>query len=230
MKKYSITAEKRSVTGKKVKNLRKQGILPVNLYGKKVKSQSLQVPVIEFSKLYKEAGNTGLIEVTVKGDSKPHSSLIENVQIHPILDTVLHADFHEVSLTEKLTVAVPITLTGTSPIAEKHQGVLLQLMDEIEIEALPTDIPEEIVIDISGLDEIGKEITTAAIKESKTFKLVNEEDEVIVRINPLEKEEEPAPAPAPAEGEAEGAEQPAAEGAEAPAAEAKPDEKKEEAK
>jgi len=228
MKKYSIAAEKRTVTGKQVKKLRKQGILPVNLYGKKVASQSLQVPVIEFTKLYTEAGNTGLVELTVKGDKDTHSSLIENVQIHPITDAVLHADFHEVSLTEKLTVAVPVKLIGESPIAEKHQGVLLQLIDEVEVEALPTDIPEEITIDISGLDEIGKEITTAAIKASKSYKLVNDEDEVIVRINPLEKEEAPAPA-APAEGEAV-AGQPAEGEAQVPAAEGTPPEKKEEAK
>lgn len=201
MKHYSLTVEKREVTGKKVKKLRKEGTLPINLFGKKIKSQSLKVATIEFSKIYDQAGTTGLIELTVKGTKESHPVLIHHVQVHPVTDTLLHADFHEVELKEKMFVEVPVHLEGESPAAAQHTGVLLQVMDRLEIEALPTEIPDEIIIDVSILKEINDEIKVGDIKVKGNYTIVSDRNALVVKINPLEKEEEPEPV-APAEGEA----------------------------
>jgi large subunit ribosomal protein L25 len=98
--------------------LRKQGILPSNLFGKKIKSQALQIALNEFEKVWKEVGESGLIDIEV--GEKVHPVLIHNVQIHPVSGMPLHADFHEVSLTEKTTAKVPIELIGESPAVKQN--------------------------------------------------------------------------------------------------------------
>ena len=99
MKREKIKAVKRTILGKKIKNLRKKGILPANLYGKKIKSQALEVNLDEFRKFYKNAGKTTLIDVEL--DSKSYPVLIHKLQVHPVTEDFLHVDFHMVSLEEK---------------------------------------------------------------------------------------------------------------------------------
>ncbi|MBI4136800.1 50S ribosomal protein L25 [Candidatus Roizmanbacteria bacterium] len=209
---HNLSAEKRTVLGKKVKQLRRTGSLPANIYGKTITSQSVQVGAKDFQSVYTQVGETGLVELTVSGEKKPHHVLIHQPQQHPVTGEYLHVDFHEVALTEKMRVQVPIELIGESPATEKAVGVLLQLMDEVEVEALPTDLPEKIDIDISNLKEVDDMIKVSDIKAQAGFTITEEPETVIVRVNPLEKEEAPAPAPAaeaaegeeaaPAEGEA----------------------------
>lgn len=201
MKVHKLNAEKREVTGKKVKHLRKKGVVPANIYGKTVKSLAIQVPLADFQKTYEEVGETGLVELTVAGLKEPRHVLVHNVQIHPISDDFLHIDFHEVALKEKIRVPVPLTLIGESPVTNQKTGVLLHILDEVEVEALPTDLPEEINVDISTLAEIGDEIKVSDLKvDTSKITVITEGDRTIVKINPLEKEEAPAPVAAPAEG------------------------------
>ena len=110
MKRYKLAVEKRKVTGKKVKKLRKEGIFPANIYGKDVKSLAVQVPYKEFEKVYKEAGVTGIVDVSVDGEIRP--SLIHNVQQDYYKHTLLHADFFQVNLKEKVKTTVKIIVIG----------------------------------------------------------------------------------------------------------------------
>lgn len=178
--------------------------MPANIYGKKIKSLAVQVKADEFQKVFSEAGETGLVEL--KLGEKVHPVLIHNVQLGPVSDLPLHIDFLEVSLKEKVTATVPIELIGESP-AEKEGGVVVQQMHEIEVEALPTDLPEKIEVDISGLAEIDQAIKAGELKVDKTKVEIKEDPErIVVSIAPPAKEEEVAPPPvaqeAPAEGEA----------------------------
>jgi len=233
MKKTSIKAKTREIIGRKVKKLRKEGEIPANLYGKKIKSISLQVKSDEFKKVWAEVGESGLLEVEV--GEKTHPVLIHNVQVHPVSGEFLHVDFHEVSLTEKTTAMVPVELTGESPAVKQSLGVLLQTMSELEVEALPADLPESLVVDISGLAEVENQITVGEIKIDSKIKLLADPSEVVVKIGALQKEEVVAPPvteEVPIEGEAApSGEVSAEEGAsgEAPVAgeEAKAEEKKE---
>ena len=111
-----LKAEKRKVEGRKVKTLRREGILPANVYGKDVKSLSIQVSLKEFSKVFKEAGETGLVEIEIGKEKRP--VLVNNIQYDPVTDLPLHVDFHQVDLKKKTTASVPIEFVGDAP-AEK---------------------------------------------------------------------------------------------------------------
>ena len=199
-KTIQLSVEKRNVTGKKVKQLRKQGILPANVYGKSVKSLAVQSSVKDFDSAYKQVGETSLLELSVKGEKSPRHVLIHNLVKHPVSGEYIHADLHEVSLKDKMTVDVPIAIVGKSSASEKNIGVFLQITNDLEVEGLPADLPEEIEVDISSLNEIGDEITVSNVKASGNFTIKTNPETVIARINPLEKEVEPEPVPAEAEG------------------------------
>lgn len=216
MERPKIQAKKRTILGRKVKKLRREGLLPANLYGNKVKSQALEIPIKEFQKVYDQVGESSLVDLMVDGEAKP--TLIHNVQLHPVTDEPLHADFHQVSLTEKTTATVPIELIGESPAVEAKIGILIQPISEIEVEALPQDLPERLTVDISKLAQVDDAMTVAEINIDKTkVEIKANLEEVVVKIEPLAKEEVVAPPP-PTEGEEVIAEGPLAEGEEAPVA------------
>ncbi|MBI2007192.1 MAG: 50S ribosomal protein L25 [Candidatus Blackburnbacteria bacterium] len=210
-----LTAQERKVFGRKVGRLRREGILPANIYGKKIKSLAVQVKQEEFDKCFAEAGETGLVELKV--DNTVHPVLIHNLQRDPVTDQPLHADFLEVSLKEKVTATVPVELVGKSP-AEKEGGVVVQQMHEVEVEALPTDLPEKVEVDISGLTEIDQAIKAGELKVDKTKVEIKEDPErIVVSVAPPAKEEEAAPPPVAEEAPAEGEQAPTEETAEVPA-------------
>lgn len=194
MKRPKIIAEKRETLGRKVKKLRREGLLPANLYGKKIKSLALQLKIDDFQKIWREAGETGLVEVEI--EEKIHPVLIHNVQIHPVSGFPLHVDFHEVSLTEKTTARVPIELVGESPAVEQKIGVLIQPLSEVEVEALPADLPEKLTVDISGLTEVDHAVTVADILlDKERVKILAELKEVVAKVVASTKEEIVVPPP-----------------------------------
>jgi large subunit ribosomal protein L25 len=189
-----LTAKSRKIFGRKVKKLRREGILPANLYGKKVKSQALELPVVDFLKVFKQVGETSLVDLKINSQTRP--VLIHNLQVHPVTDEPLHADFHQVSLKEKTTADVPVEIRGDAPAVEQKKGILIQPLDEIEVEALPTDFPEKFVVDISKLEEVDQAITVADLDyDKKKVKILADPGEMVVKINPLEKEEVAPPPP-----------------------------------
>jgi len=199
MNKQVLKAEKRKLFGRKIKSLRKEGILPANIYGKKVKSLAIQFPLNEFEKIYKEVGETGIIEVAVDKAKRP--ALIHNVQLDPVTDFPLHVDLLQVDLKEKVTTNVPVELIGESP-AEKHGlGTVVQHLDEIEVEALPTDLPERFEVDTSKLEEVDNAIVVKDLEvDTKKIEIKSDPEQIIVKVEPLREEEEELP-PAPSEEE-----------------------------
>lgn len=224
MQQIPLAAEKRTVLGRKVKNLRREGLIPAHIFGHKVPTIHIQVKKSDFAKVYDAAGETGLVELAV--DSQKHPTLIRSVQTHPVTDEPLHIDFYQVNLAEKVKVNVPIEILGEPPAVEKKVGLLLTPLPEIEIEALPIDIPESIQVDVSKLENVGDEIKVKdlAIDRSK-IEVQADEELVIAQIGELvTKEMEAVEAEIEAEqAEAVAAEVPAeaaAEGEEAVPAEA----------
>jgi len=229
MEKYKLTAEKRKVTGRKIKKLRQQGILPANIYGKKIKSLAVQLPVKDFLKTYKEAGETGIIEISV-GDGEAHPVLVHNLQLHPVTSKPLHVDFHQVSLTEKVKATVPVITLGEAPAVAQKIGLLLTPVAEVEVEALPADLPENIQVDVKDLSALSQEIKVKDLKISDKITILAEPELVLVKIGELVSEEakkmieeEKAAAEAAAAAAAPAAEVAPAEG-EVPAPEAVPPE------
>ena len=229
MSKYTILkATKRKILGRKVKALRQQGQLPANLYGKKIKSTSLTLNDKEFIKLYKEVGETNIIDLQVGPKSVSHFCLISHLQIHPVFDQILHVDLHQVDLTEKITVNIPIKLTGEAPAVKEHDGILVQSLSEVEIEALPADLLDKFTVDVSGLAEIGNSVLVKDLPLDSKVTLKTDPEAVVVTIQAQEeeKEEEKPVKEEPVEGEeAKEGEEPV-EGEEAKEGEKKEDDKK----
>jgi large subunit ribosomal protein L25 len=217
MQKHKLKAEKREIVGKKVKRVRKEGKLPVGLFGKDVKSEALMVPIKEFMMLYAKVGETGLIELDY-GDKTQHV-LVSNLQIHPLTRQALHAELHAVKLTDKIKAAVPVHLTGESPAVKDGVGVILQTLNEVEVEALPTDLPEAIIADVSAFSEVGQLIKVSDLVAPKGVVILTDGEETVVNVGSAVSEEtakelaadEAAKAATPSEG-ATPEETPAAEG------------------
>ncbi|MCH7951645.1 50S ribosomal protein L25 [Patescibacteria group bacterium] len=189
-----LQAKKRSLFGRGVKRLRHEGILPANIYGKKVKSLAIQVSTKDFEKVYKETGETGLIQLKVEKESKTRHVLATNLQIDPITDAPLHADFHQVDLKQKVTVAVPIGTRGESPAVKEKGAILIRLLNEVEVEALPQDLPDQFEVDISTLTEFDDNLLIKNLKvDKKKVVILTDGDEVIVMVQQPKKEEEEAP-------------------------------------
>lgn len=189
MDKQILKAEKRKIVGRKVKILRKEGILPANVYGKKVKSESVQVKLSEFEKVFKAVGSTGLVELVV--DNKKRPVLVHDIQVDPVTDNFLHADFLQVDLKQKVTAFVPVELTGEAPAEKLGLGTVVQHLDEVEVEALPTDLPEKFEVDLSKLEEVDAAIFVKDLGvDTKKVTIQNEPDQMIAKVEPLRKEEE----------------------------------------
>ncbi len=183
MDKLTLLCEKRKIVGRKVKQLRKKGIIPGNVYGKKIKSTAVSVKDADFDKIYKEAGATSIVNLSLEG--KDHPVLIHAVQRDPLSRKILHVDFLEVDLKEKVTAKVPLVTVGESPAVRDKIGTLLSLISEIEIEALPADLPEKIEVDISSLSEVDQSIKVGQLKVSDKIKIITDSELDVVKVAPL---------------------------------------------
>lgn len=205
MQEIKLKALKREVNGRKVKQLRSKGLIPANVYGKKIKSQSLSLEKEEFEKVYKRAGETEVVGLLIEGEKEERPILIQNLQVHPVTDEPLHVDLRQIILTEKITAQIPVEITGEAPAAQQKLGILIQTVSEIEVEALPMELPEKFIVDVSGLAKVEDEVKVKdLVVDRSKVKLAVEDDLVVAKIEPLAAEEV-APPPAEevaAEGEA----------------------------
>lgn len=193
MSSHVLQGEIRSLTGKQVKTLRQNGKLPATVYGKGVEPQTITVLMNDFSNVYQETGETGLIELIV--DGKKHPVLIHTVQRDPVSAVVLHIEFHEVNLKEKVHAEVPIELTGETTAVKEKLGVLLPLMDHIDVEALPTDLPEKVTVDIAALAAVNDQIIVGEIAVPANVTVLTDPTLIVVKIGAFVVEKEPEPTP-----------------------------------
>ena len=191
MNKYILKAEKRLLTGSKVKKLRRQGVVPANVFGHTIKSQAIQVSEVEFNRIYKDAGETSLIWLKLEGEDKERPTLIKGLTNNPITGQKYHVDFHQVNLKEKVSANVPVEIMGDAQIVKDGLAVLDINMHEIEVEALPTDIPESIIFDISNLKEIGDSLKLSDVKLPTEVTVLTDLDSVVVALGAPQKEEAP---------------------------------------
>jgi len=178
-KKMIIGALVRTVFGKKNKNLRKTGSLPANIYGTNFPSQAISVNYVEFKRMFRIVGETGVVYVKTEKDEIP--TLITSLQRDPIEGLILHADFRKVDLSTKIEAVVPLTFVGIAPAANVG-GVILTLTDKVTVEALPQDIPNHIEIDLTSLKEIGNEIKVGDITKNAGYTIKTEPEKVIVSV------------------------------------------------
>lgn len=221
MTKHQLKADNRTVSGRAVKHLRAKGFTPANIFGKKVASLAIQINTKDFSKLFTQVGESTLIYLEVAGEKESRPVLVREVMNHPVTGLCLHVSFNQVDLKEKVTAPVSIELVGEAPAETNHLGILVQQLNEVEVEALPAEMPEGIQLDLSSLTEVGSQLLVSDIKVAKNIAIQTPADTLVAKIEPLAKEEiVEAPtaegeAAVPAEGEAaapaEGDASPAAE-------------------
>jgi len=206
-----IDVEPRLVTGKRVKSLRRQGIIPAHLYGRGQDSLALQAPVTVVTTLLRTAEQNQIIDLKIGGESEPRSVMLRGVQRNPITDDLLHVDFFQISLTDKLRADVPLNIVGEAPAVQIFSGILLHQIDHVTVEALPADLPGHIDVDVSSLEVLDAAIHVRDLPLPPNVEMLSDPDQVVAKVSPPRvAEEEAAPA-------AEGA--PVAEGEEgAPAA------------
>ena len=181
--KITLKFDKREEFGRKVKRLRKVGKIPANIFGKEIKSASITVDKKEFSQVFEKAGETQVIDLGGR------SVLVSNVQSDPVSGEFIHIDFRQVDLKEKIEAKVPIEVIGESPAEKQNLGTVVQQIHEIEVEALPADLPEKIIIDISKLTEVDQAIYVKDLKVDKNIEVKTDLELIVVKVEPPTKEE-----------------------------------------
>lgn len=184
----SLSAKIRKEKGKKVKNLRSKGILPAVLYGPKTETASLEVNEKEFEKALKEAGESSLISLEV--DKKKFLVLIHALEIDPISQKPIHIDFYQPRLDEEITAAVPLVFEGESLAVKELGGTLIKNIHEIEVKALPQNLPHEIRVNIEKLKAFEDNILIKDLIISKEVKILKGPEEIVALISQKQKVEE----------------------------------------
>lgn len=179
----TLKSTKREMFGRKVKRLRKEGLIPANIFGNKIKSHAISVDSKEFAEVFKKAGETQIINLEDK------SVLVSNLQTDPISGDVIHIDFRQVDLKEKIEAKVPIEIEGESPAEKQNIGTVVQQIHEIEVEALPADLPEKIVIDASILIVVDQAIYVKDLKVSPKVEIKTDMESIVIKVEPPTKEE-----------------------------------------
>ncbi|MFZ3301463.1 MAG: 50S ribosomal protein L25 [Microgenomates group bacterium] len=193
--KITLKSEKRDIFGRKVSRLRKAGKIPANIFGKKIESSAILVDNKEFTEVFEKAGETQIIDL----GGKP--VLVSNTQVDPISGEYLHVDFRQVDLKEKIEAKVPVEVEGESPAEKQNLGTVVQQLHEIEVEALPADLPEKIMVDASLLTEVDQVVYVKDLKVNKDVEIKTDLESIVVKVEPPQKEEVVEVAPAPVEGE-----------------------------
>lgn len=172
--KAETRVKKKSVLHK----LRRNGYIPAVLYGDDIESQPISVDERTFSKVYREVGRSGVFTLEIQNDS--HPVMIYDVQVDPIKNEIIHADFLKVNMNEEVDAEVPVQLVGESPGA-KEGGIVQQLLHSLNVRALPANLPTNIEISIEQLN-IGDSIAVSDVKENFNFTILHADEEVIVSI------------------------------------------------
>ena len=179
-----LAVDPRVVTGKKVKALRREGIIPAHLYGRDTESLAVQASEQSMLNLLRSAGGNAIIDLQINGEDAPRPVVLRGVQRHPVTGDLVHIDFFQISLTETLHSEVPLVLTGEAPAVSVYDGVLLQSLAHVTVEALPGDIPEQIEVDVSGLEELDSSIFLRDLAFPPNVEVIADLDQVVAKVAP----------------------------------------------
>jgi large subunit ribosomal protein L25 len=174
--------------GKKVRQMRRQGLTPGNIFGRHVESAAIQIPTPTLTHILRTTGRNEIVYLRLDGET-PRPTLIRHVQRHPINAAILHVDFQQVSLTEKVRLEVPIVLTGTAPAVATMGGTLLHSLDYITVEALPREIPSQVEVDVSGLEGLEVAIHVRDIPVPAGLTVLTNPDLLVATVAPPRVEE-----------------------------------------
>jgi large subunit ribosomal protein L25 len=184
----SLKASERKILGRDVRTLREKGEIPAVLYGPGSAPAALVVVKKEFDGVYRVAGETSLVQLEVAGNTTP--VLIRGVQLHPLSGNAIHIDFYQPRLDVKIKIQVPLHLEGEAPAVKDFEGTLIQNMHEVEVLALPQDLPSEIVVDVSVLKTLEDHILVENLLVHSNVEILAEKDWIVAHVVPPENVEE----------------------------------------
>ncbi len=187
---YKLQAAERAQQGKQVRQLRSSGSIPGVIYGREVENKLVSLEDLTFKRVFHQAGHSSLVQLAV-GDAAPVNVLISDVQTDH-LGRIIHVDFHQVKMDEVVTAEVPIKLVGEAPGVFNLGGTLVQPLEELEVEALPADLPQAIEVDISGLENLEDSISVSDLKISDKVTVMTDAHELICRVDAPRTDEEMA--------------------------------------
>jgi large subunit ribosomal protein L25 len=190
MEKLKLRAEKREILGKKTRCLRRQGITPTHLFGDGLRSRALQCDTPTLQKMIARAGMTRIIALDVEGDKKPRSVFIREIQKEPRSGALLHVDFYQVKMTEKIKFDVPIVLTGEAPAMKEKGRTVSHSLTSLSVECLPDDLPPQIEVDISTLEDVEQAILVRDIVLGPEVTVLDEPEQLVVKVSEVKEEVE----------------------------------------
>lgn len=190
MEKTVIQAEKRSVIGKQVKALRREGKLPAVIYGYGIDPISIVLDTRSSSRILAKASSSTLVTIELEGVQYP--TLVREKQLDFIRNSLIHVDFLAVSMTEKLTANVAVHITGVAPAVKEFSAILVTGLTELEVECLASDLPESFTVDVSSLTEIGSGIYVKDVVPPPNVEILSDPEEVLVVATAMAVEEEEA--------------------------------------
>jgi large subunit ribosomal protein L25 len=180
LEKVVLQADKRDIIGKQVGALRRAGKLPAVLYGHSIDSTPILLDAHQTALTLSRLTSSSLVTINLEG--KEYPTLVREKQRHPLKRHLMHLDFQVLSLTEKTHVRVGIELQGSAPALKTYDATLVHGLTELEVECLPQDMPERVVVDISGLAEPGDSIHVRDLKLPAALEIISDPDDVIVSI------------------------------------------------
>ena len=189
----NLEVQIRNEKGRRVKDLRQQGLIPAELYGKGIENMHLAVKSRDFKNVFKEAGESSIINIVISDKNKKEEIpvLIHDIQKDYLTDDIIHIDFYRVRMDEKIRTHIPLEFIGESPAVKNYGGILNKSMLEIEVEALPKDLPHNIPVDISQIKELDQSIYVKDLSIPKNVKILVDPETVIATVS-LPKEEVPS--------------------------------------
>ncbi len=186
-----LEVARREVLGKKVRRLRRQSITPANIFGRRVESVAIQMPTAALTHVLRTVGRNEIIYLRLDQES-PRPTFIRHVQRDPVSGEILHVDFQQVSLTEKVRLEVPIVLVGVAPAVATFSGTLLHSLDYITVEGLPTEMPSQVEVDVSVLDSLEAALHVRDISLPAGLTVLSNPDLVVATVVPPRVEVEEA--------------------------------------
>ncbi len=191
MAKTILKTNKRNLSGKKTRFLRRQGIVPANVFGHGIDSLAVECQEADLEKVIK-GGTSRIITLDVEGERGKRNVIIKNVSYHPIVRNLIHVDFYQVEMTQKMTADIPLTIKGHAPALDDKENFLDQQLNELTIECLPDKLPSSIEVDVTGLKEAGQSLTVGDLNPGEGIAFVTPHDYMIVRVAHAAKVEEEA--------------------------------------
>ncbi|MBU1952233.1 50S ribosomal protein L25 [Patescibacteria group bacterium] len=185
----SLSAKTRTLKRKKVKQLREQNILPANIYGPQIKTQSLEVDSSLFNKIFEQAGQSTLVDLKVDGKDVT-KVLVQDVQFDPETNFPIHVDFRQINMKEKVVTDVLLKFVGESLAVKEKGGILVKNLDEVKIECLPSDLIHELEVDISSLKDFDTVIHVEDLKVPENITILDKPEQTITLVEAPRTEEE----------------------------------------